>query len=222
MPSINENNQLWNCDYDWQGKGDEWSFLWGSPEMQWYGTILPRIHQFLPTGTILEIGCGFGRWTQFLKDNCENLIAVDLSQKCIEACQNRFANFDHISYFINDGKSLDMIADGSLDFAYSFESLVHAEADVIEAYINQLARKLKPNGVGFIHHSNIGEYAEHFARPEITDNAHWRAFTMTAGKFKDFLEQAGLHCNSQEVIKWGRPNIRVMNKPDTIRFQFAG
>ena len=95
--------------------------------MQWYGTLLPRIHRYLPTETILEIAPGFGRWTDFLKDHCRKPIVVDLSQKCIEACRERFKACSHIAYFVNDGQSLGMIEDHAVDFAFSFDSLVHAE-----------------------------------------------------------------------------------------------
>jgi len=43
---------------------------------------------------------------------------------------------------------------------FSLDSLDHAEGDVMEAYLGQLAHKLTPNGVGFIHHSNLGMYVE--------------------------------------------------------------
>jgi hypothetical protein len=43
-----------------------------------------------------------------------------------------------------------------IDFLFSFDSLVHAEQDVIAAYLSQLARKLSP--MASIHHSNIGAY----------------------------------------------------------------
>jgi hypothetical protein len=46
-----------------------------------------------------------------------------------------------------------MIADGSIDLAFSFDSLVHAEADVLSFYLAQLATKLRSDGVAFIHHS---------------------------------------------------------------------
>ena len=116
----------------------------GGSEAQWFGRF-SRIHAFVPTGTILEIAPGYGRWTYYLRERCERLIAVDLSPKCIEACRQKFAAYQHITYHVNDGKSLSMIADGSIDFVFSFDSLVHAEADVIETYLNQLARKLKAN-----------------------------------------------------------------------------
>jgi ubiquinone/menaquinone biosynthesis C-methylase UbiE len=124
----------------------------------WRKSIYPRIKRLLPAATILEIAPGFGRCTAYLKNHCERLVIVDLSPKCIEACKRRFANESNISYYVNDGKSLDMIADRSIDFVFSFDSLVHAQADVMEAYVKQLAVKLKPSGQGFIHHSNLGSY----------------------------------------------------------------
>src|SRR5207248_6740177 len=139
--------------YDWPQKGEEWSSSWGGPEAQWFGAVLPRIHAFVPAHTILEIAPGFGRWTRYLKDYCHDLIVVDMAERCIKACQQAFASSSHITYHVNDGKSLAMIADRSIDFVFSFDSLVHAEADVIAAYLGQLARKLAPNGAGFFHHS---------------------------------------------------------------------
>jgi hypothetical protein len=59
---------------------------------------------------------------------------------------------------VNDGKSLAMVEDRSVDFAFSFDSLVHVEADVIAAYLNQLGKKLKPGGFAFFHHSNLESY----------------------------------------------------------------
>ena len=209
MPTIQQNSNLWNENYDWSHGGDEWSESWGGPEAQWFGAIYPRIQGFLPTGTILEIAPGFGRWTQFLKDSCERLMVVDLSERCIDSCKSRFAQTQHLEYYVNDGKSLEFIPDQSIDFAFSFDSLVHAEADVIEAYLHQLARKLKPNGIGFIHHSNIGAYTDP-ATGELRSgllNPHWRAKSMSARAFEKYCEAANLQCTNQEIINWGTEEL---------------
>jgi hypothetical protein len=50
-----------------------------------------------------------------------------------------------------------MIAEESVDFVYSFDSLVHADAGVLEGYLSQFPRILSETGVAFIHHSNLGE-----------------------------------------------------------------
>src|SRR5205085_5081421 len=59
--------------YEWKDAGEEWSEPWGTSAAQWSGAILPRIRDCLPTGTILEIAAGFGRWTHYLKDYCQEL-----------------------------------------------------------------------------------------------------------------------------------------------------
>ena len=223
MPTLEENLQSWNRTYDWSKEGEEWSAAWGGSESQWFGTIFPRIHAFLPTHTVLEIAPGFGRWTNYLRHHAERVIAVDLSQACIQACQRRFDSDSKITFHVNDGRSLEMIPDRSVDFVFSFDSLVHAEADIIRGYLAQLARKLKPEGCGFIHHSNLGEYRwSHSAaqrmpdklrhmlvQASLLDHTHWRAGSMTASLFRSHCEESGLTCVSQELIHWGTKRMLI-------------
>ena len=158
MPTVEQNLFLWGKADGWKDDGDKWSVKWGGTELEWWTSIFPRIRQFVPASTILEIAPGFGRWTQFLKGFCQQLIAVDVSPACIERCKERFASDPHVHCYVNDGKSLPMVEDASVDFAFSFDSLVHVEADVIAAYLDQLGKKLKPGGFAFLHHSNLRAY----------------------------------------------------------------
>jgi SAM-dependent methyltransferase len=221
MADVEKNREVWRT-WNWSSRGDEWSAWWGDTPGLWFGALLPRLHGFLPTGTVLEIAPGFGRWTQYLKDLCERLVIVDLTERCIEHCRERFANAANIDYHVNDGRSLAMVPDGSIDFAFSFDSLVHAEADVIADYLTQLARKLRPDGIGFLHHSNIGEYRRlvgltrrAVAHPRtaaaatrlvrggaLIDLFAWRAESMTADRFAEMCEAEGLRCVGQEKISW--------------------
>jgi len=207
MPSIEENAKKWNETYPWSDLGAEWSTVWGGVEAQWYGTLFPRLHQLVPAGTILEIAPGFGRWTSFLKEWCEKLVVVDLSERCIEACRRRFKKYDHIEYYVNDGRSLSMVTDGSVDFAFSFDSLVHAEMDVVEWYIRELARKLSENGRAFLHHSNMGAFVVEGPRGwvlrEDIENLHWRSTSVSANAVRNSCADAGLCVISQELINWG-------------------
>jgi SAM-dependent methyltransferase len=215
MPTIEENVSCWNSSYDWSHEGEEWSAPWGGSEAQWWGTLLPRIHSFVPCQSILEIAPGFGRWTQYLKNYAQRMTLVDLSARCIEACQRRFASSSHVQYELNDGKSLAMIPNDSVDFIFSFDSLVHAEANVLENYIKQFAQKLTANGVGFIHHSNALRYKNYFAltkrlprgrrflsEKRIIINDCARALDMSAELFQQYCLRSGLQCISQEVINW--------------------
>jgi SAM-dependent methyltransferase len=217
MADVQQNLSVWEDGWDWSTAGDEWSSWCGGTPALWHGALLPRIHSFVPTGTILEIAPGFGRWTQYLKDLCDELVIVDLTERCIEGCKQRFADADNIEYHVNDGRSLEMVPDQSIDFVFSFDSLVHAESDILDAYAHQLVRKLKPDGIGFIHHSNSGHLRgltsmtkrvpERVRRPLVTrgvlpDAYAWRAQSVTAESFARQCEAAGLACVSQEKINW--------------------
>lgn len=158
MPSISWNKKVWDKTHHWNLHGDEWSTAWGNSELQWRFSIYPRIQHLLPVNSILELGPGHGRWSRFLLDNCNELALVDLSDSCIEFCRRQFGSSGNVSCYVNDGYSLEMINDGSVDFVFSFDSLVHAEDDVLECYLRQLSNKLSEDGLGFIHHSNLGSF----------------------------------------------------------------
>jgi ubiquinone/menaquinone biosynthesis C-methylase UbiE len=225
LPTIEENKMTWNNPQTWKKceEGEGWSKRWGSSGGQWMWTIFPRIQRYVPTERILEIAPGFGRWTNYLKELCKELIVVDLSELCIQRCKKRFSSSSNIIYHLNDGKTLDMIDDNSIDFVFSFDSLVHAEYDVIEAYVTQLARKLKPNGVGWLHHSNLETYSffqrtklfNRFSAPAFRAilgfRSHKRSWKMKAKKFEQIAEKAGMQTISQEKINWGTSHIFLID-----------
>jgi hypothetical protein len=196
--------------YEWIAAGEEWSEPWGGSAPQWFGSILPRIHACLPAETIIEIASGFGRWSNYLKDHCRQLHLVDPAADCIDACRSRFAGDPRISCHVNDGRSLGMIANSSIDFVFSFDSLVHVKREILEAYLAQLSEKLTKEGRGFIHHSNLGEYASSLARrarkavsrKDFVGSDHQRDPEMTAELFRALCERNGLKCLSQELLNW--------------------
>lgn len=210
MPSIAENKATWDKSYAWGRAGDEWSDEWGSARAQWFKSLLPRIFPLLPCHRMLEIAPGYGRWTQFLKEHCETLIAVDLSESCILKCRERFADSPNIEFAVNDGLALPMVEDSSIDFVFSFDSLVHAEADVLESYVREAARVLRPGGAGFIHHSNLKDALKRGPLDRIRRRfsgkalqTHWRSSSMSAELMRRFCENSAISCVQQEIIPWG-------------------
>ena len=214
MPSGQQSLSSLNESFEWTAHEKRLSSAWGGPAAQWFGTVLPRIHEFIPVETILEIAPAEGRWTNSLKDHCENLIVVDVSEERIAACRERFAASTNITYHKNNGRTLEMIDDHSVDFVFSFDSMVHADPVVFESYLRELRRTLKPNGVGIIHHSNLGMYPELAAwshdgsqgyleeKGERKDLLAWHSPKMTARHFEQACERAGLQCRSQELVNW--------------------
>lgn len=212
MPTKEKNLKEWNEDYAWSEGGDEWSYVWGGTEGLWWWVLFPRIRNFLKVNTMLEIAPGHGRIARYLKNYCDKLQLVDLSPNCIEACKKKFANETKIEYFVNDGYSLEMLKDDSIDFVFSFDALVHVEKDVMESYVKYLGKKLSKNGVGFIQHSNVGAFPKigdyaFSARPPFAVRKQWRGRTMSAELFREYCENSGIHVISQELINWGSSHL---------------
>ena len=112
-----------------------------------------------------------------------------------------------------------MIPDASVDFVFSFDSFVHPDREVVEAYLRQLGTKLKIGGKGFIHHSNFGEYVnsprerlpEALAKPlikaKILDWAHHRNPSMTADYFaRSRAKRPALPESGAGELAWETPD----------------
>jgi hypothetical protein len=198
------------ADYEWIAAGEEWSEPWGGSATQWFGSILPRIQTALPANIILEIASGFGRWSYYLSQHCNHLHLVEPDPQCMEACRRRFGPDPKISYHLNDGRSLETIPNGTIDFIFSFDSLVHVPRETIEAYLSQFAAKLMQDGMGLVHHSNLGQFATSVSRRaralvsggKVIGADHQRDPEMTAVLFRELCDRHGLKCLCQELINW--------------------
>lgn len=214
MATVEENAHYWENVYDWGQAGEEWSLGWGSTKAKWHQTLMPRLRRFLPATNILEIATGYGRLTEYLMDYCDHLVGVDISPKCIDHCQKRFPELE---FFVNDGQSLEMVQDDSIDFVFSYFSLIHAEVDTVSCYLHEIAKKLKNPGAGFLHHSNLGQFERYFRHTQklpkpvqrllfecgLLDLPQWRAPSMSAVAFERCCEEAGLVCITQETVNFG-------------------
>jgi SAM-dependent methyltransferase len=198
MPDLQWNYSTWNVHHGWEAAGDEWSVAWGGARPQWYGTILPRVQRFLPASRVLEIAPGHGRWTQFLLPQCHEYFGVDLSDRCVAVCRHRFNSANRAQFIKNDGMSLAMIPDNFIDFVFSYDSLVHAEIDVVRSYIWQICQKLTPTGAAYLHHSNAASESSD-PQEAVTGS---RAMSVSAELVKQLIEDCGAKVLIQEEVTW--------------------
>lgn len=214
MASVEENERYWDEVYSWSEGGEEWSRGWGGTETLWRGSLEPRVRRFLPAGTVLELAPGHGRLVPYLSESCDRYVGVDLSAGCVAVCRERFPGLE---FYANDGRSLPMIESGSVDFVFSFFSLIHAESDTVASYLREFARVLRPGGGGFIHHSNLAQHGPYFDRigklpgwlsrrlfaAGWVDLPQWRARSVDASLVARLARQAGLGVLSQETVNFG-------------------
>ncbi len=98
---------------------------------------------------VLDLGCGYGWYTDFFTRNGADAVGVDGSEKMIAIAQERYPNLDFT--LANIEKSLPF-ADGCFDIVFSNQVLMDIENT--ERVISECVRVLKENGVfyfGIVH-----------------------------------------------------------------------
>jgi ubiquinone/menaquinone biosynthesis C-methylase UbiE len=203
--TVANNRRVWS-QWDWSQCGEEWS---NSDE--WKASLVKEVlYRHIPRGgTILEIGPGGGRWTEYLLPISSHLILVDVTKECIDVCRDRFADIPQIEYHVNDGRDLGFVPTESVNAIWSWDVFVHVAAVEIERYVEQFQRILSPGGTAVIHHSRLG-----------VSRTGWRS-DMTSKKMNEFCSKFGLMLQEQ-FEEWDNgvhriwPGLPLDKCPDTI------
>ncbi|HKP12676.1 MAG TPA: class I SAM-dependent methyltransferase [Blastocatellia bacterium] len=108
---------------------------------------------FIPGSTVLEIGSGGGRWTQYFQP-AGHLIVVEFNPESFAYLRHRFPDLPFTAYQTG-GYEMKGVATASVDLVFTFDVFVHLEPEGIGAYLIEIERVLKPGGVAVIHYGDI-------------------------------------------------------------------
>ena len=100
--------------------------------------------------SILEIGCGMGRFIVPFSKHFQTVFGVDISNGILEECKKYCDQLEITNYrvFKNNGSNLDMFDDESLDYCFSggvFQHITYIES--IINYIKEALRTLRTGGI---------------------------------------------------------------------------
>ena len=190
MPSIEWSKANWTANLEafQSGKipGAHYGDQWGDPERQPQLSVVLQRHvtpAVDPTQNALEIGCGGGRWTQYLLP-FKKIWCVDLNPTMLDALKARFPQARHLHVSQSHGFDLPGIPFESIDFAFSFGTLVHCDEPIVAGYLASLRAALKPSGRAHLQFSNK-------TKPRA---AHDRTFAdMDPERFSTLAKGAGLN-----------------------------
>jgi SAM-dependent methyltransferase len=205
--SIEENLTKWTYPGAWSKDGDEWddqAIFCNQPYEIWKNSIVENFIRENSNNSVLEIGCGHGRWSEYLINFADHVSLVDLNGEHIDFCRGRFKDKKNVTFFKNDGKSLGYIEDNSIDFIWSYDVFVHIDKKTQFDYFLEFKRVLKTNGKCIIHHT-VGD---------ITGSVEpgWRS-KISRSDFNNMLMEAELDLNYQ-TQSWGKKdefNCKLFN-----------
>jgi ubiquinone/menaquinone biosynthesis C-methylase UbiE len=171
-------------------------------EEQWKSLIWPEIQHFNFDVT-LDFAAGHGRNSAQLANLAKKLYVVDANPEAVQFLRRRFEEHAQtpcaVSVIQNNGVDLRDIPAGAITTLYSFDSMVHFEKRLIEAYMPEFRRVMAHGAYGFIHHSNFGRVSDD---PDFRNHPAWRA-----NVDKDFFAQCcfrhQLLAVRQVTINWG-------------------
>jgi SAM-dependent methyltransferase len=153
-------------------------------------------------GTVLEIGPGGGRWTQFLMDARE-VVLVELNSEFFPYLQERFGNRNtKLRPYQTSGFELEGIESGSIDFVFSFGTFVHISPDGIDQYLGEIRRVLRPGGTATIQYADRSK--KFFANAAVEG---YHGFSDMDGPKMESL----LHKHAFEIVAHDRSALKHSN-----------
>ncbi len=99
------------------------------------------------TATLLEIGCGVGRFMRPLACRFKHVTGIDISRVMLTRARRYCVGLPNITYLLNDGTSIPL-PDASVDYCVSAGVFQHiTDAEVIVNYLREALRVLAPGGL---------------------------------------------------------------------------
>jgi SAM-dependent methyltransferase len=107
----------------------------------------------LPTtwDRVLDFGCGAGRLSQALAEHADEVVGLDVSPPMLETARALDRSDGRCSFVLGEDPDLRPFPDGSFDLVYTERVLQHLPRPVLENYLAEFVRVLRPGGVAYLH-----------------------------------------------------------------------
>lgn len=134
---------------------ETYGIVWGDPRQSPH--LQEVVQKFLlpfavPDSVAVEIGAGGGRWSRELIGRAGKLILVDGVAEFEIAIRHQL-DCTGVVFLVSPDGRLPAIADASVDFVFSFDTFVHFDAGLFDAYVDSIGRILKPGGHFVLHYA---------------------------------------------------------------------
>jgi SAM-dependent methyltransferase len=201
--AIPQNNPLRDSlreAYDKYAQERETSSLqdWKIVERARFLALLQQEHK----QSLLEIGAGTGRDSQFFQDAGLETICIDLSPAMVELCRQK-----GLTAYVMDMSQIQF-PDGSFDAIYTINSLLHLTKAEFPVVLRRIATLLKPDGVVF-----LGIYGGY------DHEGIWDKDSYTPQRFFSFFSDEHLEQEVTQVFEILSFNPIILDPENPIHFQ---
>ena len=164
--------------------------------------------------SVLEIGCGIGRITEWFAREFRRVDAIDVSPVMIAKAQERLATYSNITFHATSGSDLAPIPSSSTDFVFSYIVFQHIPSrEIIDNLFRESARVLKTGGAlkiqlngdqspGYVSHQRDTWLGETYSVAEVNALLEHSGLTAIA------MEGAGTQYFTVTACKGPSPEIR--------------
>jgi len=107
----------------------------------------------LPTtwNRVLDFGCGAGRLSQALAAHADQVVGIDVSPPMLETARGLDRSDGRCVFVLSEDPDLRAFPDDSFDLVFTERVLQHLPRPVLERYLAEFVRVLRPGGVAFLH-----------------------------------------------------------------------
>lgn len=149
--------------------------------------------------TTIELAAGHGRHSEIVASLAHELIVMDVLDENIQFCKDRLIRHQNVTVKKCSGADFTEVTDEWATAIFCYDAMVHFSPNIVESYITDCARVLKPGGRVLLHHSNYSvDFDHHYGR-----NPHARNH-MTQEMIHSFSKKAGLSVIQMKTIDWAK------------------
>jgi SAM-dependent methyltransferase len=197
---------------------------YSSESDDFFASGVREVDEFLSRGglslthedTLLEIGSGVGRMTQYFATLAGCVIATDVSGEMLDRARSNLAGLENVEYLEVSGDGELPVADSSVDAVFSYITMQHVPtASAQERYFAEALRILRPGGWAYLQFRRSGllprtldwaGHLGHLARGRHTLSRAWRGARISE---RTLLSNASAEV-SISILPHGRRHIWVL------------
>ena len=141
--------------------------------------------------TIIDLGCGTGRMTEFMNSDFDKVIGVDISSKMIKNGRKRLGKSSDIKLIESDGESIPL-DDNSVDVVFSYLVFQHIkEKKMVEKNFEEVYRILRPDGL----------FKVRIRSDKVDVNKWWGGVNYTEQSIGKLIKEVGFDLLKTEPVK---------------------